>query len=208
MKKVVALVASRATQKDRPAAARGSQRPGGRTERVRKAVLGAVLEKLRAGDGSFSFQDIAKASGVHVATIYARWPDRASLVMGAYEEHVRKLHLDFGGDWEADLHRMALQLREFLRDPVEITANKLLITAGDHAYREQMAKRFALVVNDLAQPLMDAQRAGMIRADADPILIVQILISEILTITMFTDMPLDDAFVARIVDHLIHGCRA
>jgi AcrR family transcriptional regulator len=195
-------------QKEKSAATRGSQRPGGRTERVRKAVLGAALEKLRAGDGGFSFQDIAKASGVHVATIYARWPDRASLVMEAYEEHVRKLHLDFGDDWEADLHRMALELREFLRDPVEITANKLLITAGDHAYREQMAERFALVVNDLAQPLIGAQRAGKIRADADPILIVQILISEILTITMFTDMPLDDAFVARIVDHLVHGCRA
>jgi len=195
-------------QKEKAAAVRGSLRPGGRTERVRKAVLGAVLEKLRAGDAGFSFQDIATASGVHVATIYARWPDRASLVMEAYEEHVRKLELSFDGDWKADLHRTALALRAFLRDPVEMTANKLLVMADDHAYRQQMAKRFTLVVHDLAQPLIQAQRDGEIRADADPILIVQILISEILTITMFTDMSLDDAFIARIVDHLIHGCRA
>jgi AcrR family transcriptional regulator len=195
-------------QKERRAAARGSQRPGGRTERVRKAVLGAAVEKLRAGDGGFSFQDIAKASGVHVATIYARWPDRASLVMEAYEEHVRTLHLSVSGDWETDLYRMALSLREFLRDPVEITANKLLIIADDHAYREKMANRFTLVVDDLARPLREAQLAGKLRADADPVLIIQILISEILTITMFTDMVLDDEFVARIVDHLIRGCRA
>lgn len=175
---------------------------------MRKAVLGAVLEKLRAGDGAFSFQDIANVSGVHVATIYARWPDRAALVMAAYEEHVRKLDLAFGGDWEADIHLMAFALRDFLKDPVEMTANKLLITAGDRAYREQMAERWFPLMDRLAQPLAAAQQAGKIRADAEPILIVQLLISEILTVTMFTDIPFDDAYLRRIVDHLIHACRA
>jgi len=175
---------------------------------VRKAVLGAVLAKLRAGDGTFSFQDIANISGVHVATIYARWPDRAALVMGAYEEHVRKLDLAFGADWEADLHLMAFALRDFLKDPVEMTANKLLITAGDRVYRGQMAERWFPLTDYLARPLTMAQQAGKIRGDADPILIVQLLISEILTITMFTDIPFDDAYVRRVVDHLIHACRA
>jgi AcrR family transcriptional regulator len=202
------LVVSKALRKEKPTAARGLQRPGGRTERVRKAVLGAVLEKLRAGDGAFSFQDIANVSGVHVATIYARWPDRAALVMAAYEEHVRKLDLAFGGDWEADIHLMAFALRDFLKDPVEMTANKLLITAGDRAYREQMAERWFPLMDRLAQPLAAAQQAGKIRADAEPILIVQLLISEILTVTMFTDIPFDDAYLRRIVDHLIHACRA
>lgn len=188
--------------------ARGELRPGGRTERVRQAVLAAVLERLQAGDSSFSFQDIAKASGVHVATIYARWPDRAALVMAAYELHVRKLDLEFTADWEADLRQLAHALRSFLKDPVEMTANKLLITAGDESYREQMRTRFTLVVAGLARPLKTAQRAGKIRADADPILVVEMLIAEILTITMFTSIDLDDAYLARIADHLIHACRA
>jgi len=196
------------TQRSVKTTTRGELRPGGRTERVRKAVLAAVLERLQAGDDSFNFQDIAKASGVHVATIYARWPDRAALVMAAYELHVGKLDMEFTGDWEADLLRLALALRDFLKDPVEMTANKLLVTAGDESYREQMRARFTLVVADLARPLKAAKRAGKIRADADPILIIEMLIAEILTITMFTSIQLDDAYLARIADHLIYACRA
>lgn len=196
------------TQRSVKATTRGALRPGGRTERVRKAVLAAVLERLQAGDQTFNFQDIAKASGVHVGTIYARWPDRATLVMAAYELHVRKLDMEFSGDWEADLRRLAFALREFLKDPVEMTANKLLITTGDEAYREQMRVLFTPLTADLAQPITAAQQAGKVRADADPILIVQMLIAEILTITMFTSIELDDAFIERIADHLIHACRA
>ena len=171
-------------------------------------MLAAVLERLQAGDGGFSFQDIAKASGVHVATIYARWPDRATLVMAAYALHVRKLDMEFSGDWEADLLRLAFVLRDFLKDPVEMTANKLLITADDDVYREQMRVLFTPLVDDLARPMTEAQQAGKVRAGADPVLIVQMMIAEILTITMFTDIELDDAYIARIADHLIHACRA
>jgi len=194
-------------QRSVKATTRGELRPGGRTERVRKAVLAAVLERLQAGDGAFSFQDIAKASGVHVATIYARWPDRATLVMAAYELHVRKLEMEFSGDWEADLRRLSFVLRDFLRDPVEMTANKLLITTGEAIYRDQMELLFTPLVAGLARPMTEARQAGKIRADADPILIVQMLISQILTITMFTSMALDDAYLAQITDHLIHACR-
>jgi AcrR family transcriptional regulator len=206
------MLAERAALKaDRTAAkpaTRGAVRPGGRTERVRKAVLGAVLQRLEAGDLDFNFQEVARASGVHVATIYARWPERASLVMAAYEEHVLKLEVALTGDWEADFHRTGIALRDFLNDPVEITTNKLLITAGDDAYRQQMVKRFTPVVAELARPLEIARQAGGIRSDADPELIVGMLIAEILMLIMFVGTIPDDEFIYRIVDYLIRASRS
>jgi AcrR family transcriptional regulator len=206
------MLAKRVTLKaDRTAATppkRGAARPGGRTERVRKAVLDAVLQQLEAGNLNFNFQDVATASGVHVATIYARWPERASLVMAAYEEHVRKLDVALTDDWEADFHRTGIAIRDFLKDPVEITTNKLLITAGDDAYREQMIKRFTPVVAELARPLERARQAGGVRSDADPIVVVGMLIAEILTLIMFVGTVPDDKFVHGVVDHLIHACRS
>ncbi|HLG89303.1 MAG TPA: TetR-like C-terminal domain-containing protein [Alphaproteobacteria bacterium] len=175
---------------------------------MRNAVFSAVLDRLKDGDSNFSFQDIAKDAGVHVATIYARWPERASLVMAAYEEHMRKLDIPSTSKWESYLHKLGIALRDFLNDPVEITANKLLITAGDTAYRDQMVRRFASVAGDLAKPLEAAKAGGRIRAEVDCVLVVYMIIAPILSLIMFTGQVPDDAYVRNIVDHLIHACRA
>ena len=195
-------------QRIKPPAPRGSARPGGRTERVRKSVLGAVLQRLAAGDLGFTFQDIASIAGVHVATIYSRWPERASLVMAAYEEHVRKLDIEFSGDWEADLHKLGIALRDFLRDPIEVAANKLLLVAGEEAYRGQMMQRFESVVRELARPLEAAKKAGLVRRDVDSMLVVHMILSPLLAWIMFTDRIPDDTYVRTLVDHMIRGCRA
>ena len=200
-------MAAQSQRKRKSPTPRGETRPGGRTERVRKAVLSAVLGRLNKGDLEFSFQDVANDAGVHVATVYARWPERASLVMAAYEEHVRKLDIAFTGQWEADLHTLGRALRNFLNDPVEIAANKLLITAGDEAYRDQMVERFASVARDLAAPLEAAKNQGAIRSGVDSVLVVYMIIAPIVSLIMFTGQVPDDTYVSNIVDHLIHACR-
>ena len=189
-------------------AVRGEIRPGGRTERVRKAVLSAVLARLKTDDLNFSFQDIASAAGVHVTTIYARWPERASLVMAAYEEHIKKLEVALGGDWEADIHAVGIALRDFLSDPVELAANKLLITPGNDAYREQMVRRFCAVVRILAAPLEAAKMRGLVKPCIDSTFVVQMIVSSLLTLITFTGQIPDDIYVQRLVDHLIAACRA
>ena len=51
-------------------------RPGGRTEKNRKAVALAVLELIKAGKIDFEIQEVAALSGVHRTTIFRRWPNR------------------------------------------------------------------------------------------------------------------------------------
>ena len=50
------------------------RRPGGRSSRVRAAVLGATLEALvQGGYEALSIAEVAARSGVHESTIYRRW---------------------------------------------------------------------------------------------------------------------------------------
>jgi len=168
----------------------------------------AVLERLKAMDLSFTFQEIAKASGVHVATIYARWPDRASLLMAAYDEHARKLDIEFSGDWEADMHRIGAALRTFLQDPVELATNTMLAASGDAEYREQVTRHFTPLLTELAAPLKAAKKKGLVRADADPELVVGMLTSFILSLILFTGQVPDDRALKNMVDHLIRSCKA
>ena len=62
-------------------------RPGGRSERVRSAVLTAAREELLEGGwDSFSHRAIAKRAGVDPATVYRRWPTRPRLAVDALLE--------------------------------------------------------------------------------------------------------------------------
>jgi AcrR family transcriptional regulator len=183
-------------------------RPGGRTERVRKAVVTAVLDRLATGDLSFSFQDIAKSAGVHVATIYARWPDRDALMMASLDEHVRKLTFELSGDWEADLHRIAIALRNFESDPVEIAGNKLLVTSGSVEYRDQVFHHFTGVIKEMATPLEAAKQKGLLRPDSDPVVIINMLLATIVSQVIFIEHVPTDEEISVIVDHLIWSLKA
>src|SRR3954470_7765928 len=62
----------------------GEQRPGGRSARVRAAVLSATLEVLvETGYDGLSVDAVAARAGVHKTTVYRRWPTKAELVAAA-----------------------------------------------------------------------------------------------------------------------------
>ena len=60
------------------------ERPGGRSARIREAVLEATLESLlNEGYASLSHRVVAKRAGVDPATVYRRWPTRPRLAVDA-----------------------------------------------------------------------------------------------------------------------------
>lgn len=60
------------------------QRPGGRTARVRAAVLAATLEELgQRGYTAMSLEGVAQRAGVHKTTVYRRWATKTNLLLDA-----------------------------------------------------------------------------------------------------------------------------
>src|SRR5438445_13559594 len=62
------------------------RRPGGRSARVRQAVLDAAFAELgEKGYGGLSIEAVAQRSGVAKTTVYRRWPTRDELVDDALD---------------------------------------------------------------------------------------------------------------------------
>ncbi|WP_260395604.1 TetR/AcrR family transcriptional regulator [Rhodococcus sp. KBW08] len=85
------------------------QRPGGRSARVREAVLAATAAELsERGFAAMTIEDIAARSGVHKTTIYRRWTTLSQLVAdAAVEISATTVPIPDTGSIESDLREMA-----------------------------------------------------------------------------------------------------
>src|SRR5436309_15957251 len=67
-------------------ASNSKRRPGGRSARIRQAVLDAAFAELgEKGYGGLSIEAVAQRSGVAKTTVYRRWPTRDELVADALD---------------------------------------------------------------------------------------------------------------------------
>lgn len=102
----------------------GTTRPGGRTARVREAVLAATLDELADnGFDGLSVDGVAARSGVHRATVHRRWGDVGGLLADALDDSA-------GDDWTPpdtgslvdDLAAINEEVRQALVAPRSVTA--------------------------------------------------------------------------------------
>lgn len=181
-------------------------RPGGRTESNRRAVAKAVLQLIGEGRLDFEVQEVAALAGVHRTTLFRRWPDRGALIAEAMAEHVARLSIEMTGDWKEDLRRIALALRDFLYDPVELAMNRMLAITDNEVFREQMFHHWTPIMEAFHVPLVEAQKAGILSDEVDPVTVMTMLTSPIVIYTVFLRTPPDDEFIHRLVDQAIRGC--
>ncbi|MFC4015508.1 TetR/AcrR family transcriptional regulator [Nonomuraea purpurea] len=96
----------------------GTVRPGGRTARVRAAVLEATQDELvEHGFHGLTMDQVAARAGVGKTTVYRRWGSRAGLVVDLMNELANQSmpHADTGGI-EGDLRANALSVLGALTD--------------------------------------------------------------------------------------------
>jgi len=98
----------------------GAARPGGRSARVRSAVLAAAKAELVArGYDAFSVARVARAAGVQKTTIYRRWCTPQQLMIDAVLATVDEtVPIPDAGDLASDLIQLIDQASLGLRSPV------------------------------------------------------------------------------------------
>ncbi|AZI35613.1 putative TetR family transcriptional regulator [Caenibius tardaugens NBRC 16725] len=180
-------------------------RPGGRTERVRKAVADAVIELIRTEGIAFELQAVARLAGVGRATVFRHWPDRASLIGEALAEHTAQLDFPLTGDWKADLHRIAAELRVFLASPAEQAFNRTMFAARNSGFNAQLIAYWTPVIQRIKAPLEEARMKGEIDRNTDVEMVIQTLISTLLVESLVDNLQTETDLGARLVDQLCRG---
>jgi AcrR family transcriptional regulator len=182
----------------------GLIRPGGRGERIKNAVVSAILGLAEAGDVDLNVEKISRISGVHKSTIYRRWPSRVDLLAAVLEVRSHDLVIEPADDWQAYLLNLAIGLRDFYSAPIEIALTSILV-ASDSSYASDVRKIWAPLAEKLLQPIRDAQRRGELSPGIDADILFMLISGSIIGEIMITRLTPSDTTVRQLVSYVIHG---
>jgi AcrR family transcriptional regulator len=190
----------------------GGQRPGGRSARIRAAILDATLDLLAEGsyDG-LRIDEVAARAGVNKTTVYRRWPTKAELVADAIrarsQEHVR---IPDTGSLEGDLRGLARAVAANIGGTVGESVTKTLVAAA--ATAEEVATgaaSFWAERIELATAIVErAVARGELDRRADAGLVIESLIGPLYVRLLLTGEPVTRSLADRVATLTAAGARA
>src|SRR5690242_6239577 len=187
-----------------------ARRTGGRSARVREAVLRATLDALLAGGADdLSIRDVAQRAGVHETSIYRRWGTKANLILDAVLIEVQAaVPVPDTGSLRGDLLALMTSIAAFIATPVGQLLLRLALRDDlpeDHAARERFwAERFTTGQTVLRR----AQARGELRPGLDYRLTIETLIGALYVRLLLTREPVDDNAAEQVVDLIMAGIAA
>jgi AcrR family transcriptional regulator len=183
------------------------RRTGGRSARVRAAVIDATLTALLTrGLDDLSITEVAQRAGVHPTTIYRRWGGKSNLALDAVLSGTEaEIPSPDTGSLRGDLLAVIRGIAAFLRTPLGELLVRLALRRDLPEYEAARAgywlQRFRM-----GAALFDRARArGELRPDVDPQLGLEILTGPMYVRMLMTGEPLDDALLVRCVDLVLDG---
>lgn len=185
----------------------GNQRPGGRTARVRSAVLAASLAELAdRGYSGLTLDGVAARAAVHKTTVYRRWRSKEVLVLDAMlEQASQTVAVPDTGSLRGDLLDLARRSVVIQTSPAGEAVVRAV--AGEAPGNPRMAaasRRFWAERLELDRTILQRARdRGEIGADAQRQPVVEALLGPLYFRLLVTGEPLDDEFIEGVV-HLVH----
>lgn len=194
-----------------PTLDRVRERPGGRSERVRCAVLAAARnELLETGWEGFSHRSVARRAGVDPATVYRRWPTRPRLAVDALLEMASEVPLPDTGSVAGDLDAFLRRLHGVLEDPSLLRLlHALSIATGsdDDELRETVSAFWGSRFEQAAVMVERAVARGELPRDVDAHELIERLVSPFYFRALISAEPLDDALIGSSVEAVLSEAR-
>jgi AcrR family transcriptional regulator len=169
--------------------------------RLLEAASAAFVEH---GADDVSLEEIARRAGVGIGTLYRHFPTRQALLEAVYRDQVESLRARAEQLSEAESPEDALA--EWMRALVRFSSTKrsmtsaLLATLGTDS---ELLSACATVIRGSAESLLArAQRAGVVRPDADPGDVIRLVHAVNIATEKAPDPGQADRMLALIMDGL------
>jgi len=192
-----------------PSANDSKRRPGGRSARIRQAVLDAAFAELgEKGYGGLSIEAVAQRSGVAKTTVYRRWPTRDELVADALDSRSdRNERIPDTGSIRGDLKEFCEGVRAKLTSNHGKAMLKSLVAAVDQSPEiVETVERFWRERRDVGGDLIERWIGrGVLRPETDSDLLVEAILAPIYLRVLLPGGPLTGDVLEGFIDLALDG---
>lgn len=189
-------------------AATPRRRPGGRSARVREAVLGATLAVLaREGYGGLTVEAVADQAQVHKTTLYRRWGSRQQLVIDALTARgASEIPIPDTGSLRTDLVHLGTAVAANLSSPAGLAVARAVLSAPDSTELGELAGQFWQTRFGAATAIVErAVGRGELPRDTDAEALVEAVVAPLWFRVLAAREPVDDLVVEASVDRAIRA---
>ncbi|MGQ0626332.1 MAG: TetR/AcrR family transcriptional regulator [Sporichthyaceae bacterium] len=175
------------------------------TPRERQILMACAQLLAEEGYERLTIDAVAARARASKATIYRRWPGKAALVFAAVRDltEIEPFQAVYTGDLRADLVSVVTGIRDRLVASGSLLAGMIYAMQRDGDLAALMRadiRRCQVSLNDLFDRYV---AEGAIAAGVDLEVVRQVAPSTVITRLLFTGEPVDDAVLARLVDHVL-----
>nr|WP_296770737.1 TetR/AcrR family transcriptional regulator [Rhodococcus sp. (in: high G+C Gram-positive bacteria)] len=184
------------------------RRTGGRSARVREAVLKATLQAVADhGSEAVSVGEIARQAEVHETSIYRRWPTKERLILDALLDYSEaQVPIPDTGSLRNDLAAFATDVVAYLDSPLGKTLVRLMAVAEDDDTLAAGRDQFWESRLESAGAMIErAKNRGEIPADLDAATALELVIAPLHFRSLLTRQPLDRHGIEQMLDVILPG---
>ncbi|OKJ02362.1 TetR family transcriptional regulator [Streptomyces sp. CB01249] len=190
----------------------GTVRPGGRTARVREAVLRAAGDALAEhGFDRLDLADVARRAGVGKTTVYRRWSSPTGLIADLLDDMAEQSSPRARtGSLEGDLRANARLVLKTLTDPRQGALFRSVIAAAtcDPRTAQALHRFYAIRVEEWAGCVTEAVERGELPSGTDADEVVRAVSAPLYYRLLASGDPLDEAAADRAADAAVLAAKA
>lgn len=188
---------------------RGRGRP--RCEETEGRILCTTMQLLdELGYGGVTIEAIAKRAGVSKATMYRRWPNRASVILSAFLCRVLKhSEIDESQGPESCLRQQMDQIVKVLCNSGGTVLSALLAEAqACPQFAAEFRDHFVEIFREKAYDYVrQGIKAGDFRADLEVEVVVDVLFAPLFHALLLGHCQICNGYAAKIADTVFNGIR-